>query len=90
MTTDVEVLDPDVDDGPQVRDLGIPTVSDAAAHHPTTIVIAHVVGHYLRHGVPVASREVRVEAVVHLACRVLQPRCRSAELVESCERGVEV
>ena len=50
----------------------------------------NVVGQYLGHGVPVAGREVRQEALGHSACRVFQPRCRTAELVESRERGVEV
>ena len=44
----------------------------------------------LRHRVPVAGREVRQEALVHLACRVFQPRRRPAELIEPRERGVEV
>ena len=60
------------------------------AHDPTAIVDADVVGQYLRHGVPVAGREVRVEAFVHSACRVFQSPCRPAELVEPRERGVEV
>src|SRR6185437_1642089 len=68
------ILDTDADDGPQVRDLGIPTASDAAAHHPSTIVVANVVSHHLRHGIPVPSREVRVEAVKYSAGRVFQPR----------------
>ena len=33
------VRDPDVGDRPHVRDFGISTVSDARAHHPTTIVV---------------------------------------------------
>ena len=44
----------------------------------------------LRHGVPVAGREVRPEAFDHSARRVFQPRRRPAELVEARERGVEV
>ena len=50
----------------------------------------HVVGQHLGHGVPVAGREARLEALVHSACRVLQPRRRRLELVESGECGVEV
>ena len=85
---EVNVRDPDVYDCPQVRELGVPTASDTAANHPTTIVIAHVVGNHLRHGVPVTSGQVCVEADVHPARRVLEPRRRKAELVESCKRGV--
>ena len=73
-----------------VRDLGISTVSDAGVHHATAIVTRNVVGHQLRHGVPVAGPEDGPEAFVHLACRVFQPRRRPAELVEPRERGVEV
>ena len=71
-------------------DRGIPTVSDAGIHHPTTIVGGNVVGQYLSHGVPVAGREVRLEALVRSACRVFQLRRRTTELVEPRERGVEV
>ena len=84
------VRDPEVGDRPQVGDLGISTVSDARVHHPTAIVGANVVGQYLGHGVPVAGREVRPEALEHSACRVFQPRRWSAELVEASERGVDV
>ena len=55
--------DPDVGDRPHVRDLGISTVSDPGVHDPTAIVAENVVGQYLRHGVPVAGREVRQEAL---------------------------
>ena len=90
MTVDVNVCDTELGDGSHVRDLGIPTVSDAGVHDPAAIVSGKVVGQHLRHGVPVAGREVRPEALVHSACRVFQPRRRPAELVEACERGVEV
>ena len=40
--------------------------------------------------VPVAGREVRMEALVHLGCRVFQPRCRPAEFLEPRERGLEI
>src|SRR5271156_2823174 len=33
---------------------------------------------------------MRQEAVAHLAGCVFQPRCRSVELIESAERGIEV
>ena len=84
------VRDPEVGDRPHVRDLGVSTMSDSGAHHPTAIVAGKVVGQDLGHGVPVACREVRQEVLVHLACRVFQPRCRPAELLEPRERGVEV
>ncbi len=90
MTVDVMFLGPELGDRPHVRDLGIPTVSDAGVHHPTTIVDENVVGQCLRHGVPVAGREARIEALDHPACRVFQPRRRPMELVEPCERGVDV
>ena len=35
-------------------------------------------------------REMRREALGHLACRVFQPRCRPVELFEPRDRGVEV
>ena len=66
------------------------TVSDPDVHDPTAIVDGKVVGQYLRHRVPVAGREVSHEAVVYLACGVLQPWRRAAEFVEPRERGVEV
>ena len=84
------VRDPDVGDRPHVRDLDISTVSDARVHDPTAIVSGNVVGQYLRHGVPVAGREVRPEALGYSACRVFQPRRRRTEFVEARERGVEV
>ena len=90
MTSDVHDREPEVGDCPHVGDLGIPTASDPGVHHPTTIVIGNVVGHDLGHGVPVAGREVRLEALVYSACRVFQPRRRPTELVEPGERGVEV
>ena len=55
------VRGPEVGDRPHVCDLGISTVSDSGAHHPTAIVAGNVVGQYLRHGGPVAGREVRQE-----------------------------
>ena len=69
---------------------GFSTVQDTGAHYPSAILDGYVVGQYLRHCVPVASREVRLEALVHLACRIFQPRCQRVELIESRERGVEV
>ena len=65
-------------------------LSDPGVHDPTAIVADNVVGQHLRHRVPVAGREVRPEALVYSACRVFQPRRRSAEFVEPGERGVEI
>ncbi len=67
--------DAELGGGPHVCDFGIPTVSDPGVHHPTTIVRHKVVGQYLGHGVPVAGREVRVDALEYSACRVFQPWC---------------
>ena len=90
MTADVMALTPISASGPHVRDFDISTVSDPGVHDPTAIVDGKVVGQHLRHRVPVAGREVRLEALVYLACGVFQPRRWSAEFVESRERGVEV
>ena len=81
---------PSLGERSHVRDLGISTVPGPGIHDPTAIVDGNVVGQHLRHRRPVAGREVRQEALVHLACRVFQPRRRPAELVEPRERGVEV
>ena len=70
--------------------MGVATMSDSRAHHSTAIVIGEDVAQYLRHGVPLAGRKARQEALSHLACRVFQPRRRSAQLFELRERGVEV
>ena len=71
MTVVVSIVMPRLDDRLHVQDLGVRTMSDSCAHHPTAIVTGKVVGQYLRHGIPVACREVRSEALGHLACRVL-------------------
>ena len=84
------VVDPEFGDGSHVRDLGISSVSDSGVHDPSTIVDGDVLGQYLCHRAPVTGREVRPEALVHLACRVFQPRRRTTEFVEPRERGVEV
>ena len=63
---------------------------DAGIHDPTAIVDRNVVGEHLGHGVPVAGREIRPEALVHSACRVFQLWRRPTEFVEPRERGVEV
>ena len=70
---------------------GIPTVSDAGIHDPTTIVVDDVVGLRCRPWRPSRGpRSTSTGALVHSACRVFQPRRRTAELVEPRERGVEV
>ena len=50
---------PQLGDRPHVRHLGVSTIEDSRAHHPTAIFIGQVVGKNLRHGVPIARREVR-------------------------------
>ena len=72
------VCRPQLGHRPCVRDLGVSTIKDSRADHPTAILIGQVVGQDLRHGVPIARRKVRQEAVAYLAGRVLQPRCRWA------------
>ena len=84
------VRDADVGDRPHIRDFGVPTMSDPCVHDSTAILDAYVLGQHLGHRVPVAVRERRPVALAHLACRVFQPRSRTAELVEPRERGVEV
>src|SRR5258708_862494 len=79
---------PDVGDRPRVGDRGIPAVSDPGADDTTTIVAGNVVGPQLRCGGPIAGSEVRPKALVHLACRVFQLRCRPIEFVEPRECGV--
>ena len=72
-------------------DRGISTVSDPGVHDPTAIVDASMSSANISAiASQVAGREVRLEALVHSACRVFQPRCRPAEFVEPRERGVEV
>ena len=66
MTVDVMFCAPDLGDGSHVRDLGIPTVSDSGIHHATAIVVRMSSASDLRHGVPVAGREVRQVALVAL------------------------
>ena len=65
-------------------------MSDSPTYDATAIVVGKVVGQDLRHGVPVARREMRNVARGRLACRVFQPRCRLAELLEACECRVQV
>ena len=69
--------DPDVSDRPHARDYGVPTGSDPA---PTTrrrssSNTSSAIDSVTR--APVAGREARPEALVRLACRVLQPRRRA-------------
>ena len=69
---------------------GIAALSESRTHHPSAIVGGNVVCQCFSDGAPIASREVRREALGNLACRVLQPLRRPAELFELCKRGVEV
>ena len=71
-------LYPDIGDRPLVGDDGIPAVSDTRAHHRTAILRGRVIGQHLRHRVPVAGREERLEPLARSACCVLQSRHRSA------------
>jgi len=59
-------------------------------HHPPVIFDGKVIRHNFGDGVPVASRDVRFDALVRLACRVLQPWRRPAELFEFREGGIDV
>ena len=84
------VLGPEVGGRPHVRDFGISTMSDPGVHYPPTIVCGNVVGQYLAHRGPVAGREVHLEALFHLGCRVFQPRRWPAEFVELRKRGIDI
>ncbi len=59
-------------------------------HDPSVIDADIVVGHRLSHGIPVVSREVRPDVLEYARGRIFRLRCRSAELIESCDRGIEV
>ena len=63
MTVDVRCVTPTSAIARMSCDLGISTVPDPGVHDLTAIVHANVVGQYLRHGVPVAGREVGQEAL---------------------------
>ena len=81
---------PDLCPGPDVGDVGLPSASDAGAHYPTAIVSQDVFGQYLGQAIPVARRKTPSETFRRLACRVFEPRCRPAELIEPRDRVVEV
>jgi len=81
--------DPDLGERRDFGDHGIAALSTSRAHHPPTIVHGNVGGQCFSHGIPVAGREVRLEALGYLAGRVLQsPRWR-AFILESCMHGIE-
>ena len=82
------VHDPEVGGRSVTLDHGIPPV-EVEIHHPTTIVAVAVVGQDVSHGVPVAGRKERQEAIIELACRVLQPPCPRMHFLEPGMRGVE-
>ena len=73
-----------------VRHLHIATMSDPGVHDPTAIVSANSSAQISAMASQSRAAIVRPEAFVHPACRVFQLRRRSAELVESGERGVDV
>ena len=63
---------------------------DPAVYGSPAIVDGKIVGNHFRHGIPVADRVMREEAVGYSACRVFQLLRWLAELVEAGERGVDV
>ena len=65
-------------------------MSDFRAHQSTAVVAENVVSQFFGHGVPVACREVCLDALVGLDRSVFELGCRPAELVEPRERGVKV
>ena len=83
-------LDADLGDCGEFGMHRIAALSESRTHHPPAIVGGNVVCQCFSDGAPIASREVRREALGHLACRVFQLRRRAAELFELRERGVEV
>ena len=85
------VRDPEVGDGPHVRDLRHPDRvgrprSPPDDDRPVEMSSASI------SAMASQSRAAKyvLEALGHLACRVFQPRRRTAEFVEPGERGVEV
>jgi hypothetical protein len=54
------------------------------------IVDVEIVGQHPGYGVPVASDEVRLGALVDLGCCVLRAPRRPTELIERRDRGVDV
>ena len=76
-------------DGSHVRDSGLPSATDAGIHDASAVLSGVSAARISAIAVP--SRAAKhVEALVHSACRVFQPRRRPAELVEFRERGVDV
>ena len=49
---------------PQVFDCSISTLPEPGIHDPAAIVATIILGKVLRHGIPVAGREMRQEALV--------------------------
>ena len=90
MIVECNGVTPDLGQCRAFGDHGIVTLSESRVHHPTAIVTGKLVGQISAMRVPVAGREVRMEALIHLACSVFQPRCRPAEFLESRDRGVQV
>ena len=73
-----------------VLDLGITTAAGTGAGYTPPVIAVEVVGQNRSHRAPIARIEARHVARVGSACRVFQPRCRPAELIESRERRVDV
>src|SRR6202008_2918170 len=81
---------PDLGDRLQVCNFAISTASDAGVHHSATIVAHKVVGHHLRHRVPIAGAEVGQVALLRSACRVFESPLLWAQLLEAGKGGVDV
>ena len=84
------VPDTHVDDGPHVRDFGVPSVSYAGADDPPTVVVAHSSATSSAMAAQSRAAKQASESVVHLARCIFQRRPRPTEFVESGQRGIEV
>ena len=74
MMSDATAVDPDLGESRDLDDHGIPARSEARVYHSTAIVAGDVTGQNLGHRGPIAFREARIQAFVHLRRRVFQPR----------------
>lgn len=59
-------------------------------HGPAAIVVVVAIGEQVRYSVPVMGRKVRQETLAELAGCVFEPRCRTTEVVEPRQRGIEI
>ena len=80
----------EVSDRPYVRDVDISSVQNPAANDRTAIISDYVIGRNLSDCSPVAYREVGLEALDQLACRVPQLPCRSVKFVKAGKGFVDV